>query len=232
MQREERPDAAVATGSVPVAPGGEPLLTYTVRVNSARDLVAADMLVRYDAGQVTLTRVGTTKATEGYMAAAADRDGLVRISMAGTRRLNGATDLLELGFKPRNDRNEQALPVEVVWLVQNENAGQRATGEGAMAEEKRLPVTFYLMPPNPNPLVNATTIRYGLPQASDVRLSVIDVTGRQVRTLVAGTLPAGRYTMTWDGKDNAGRRLANGVYYVRMKTGEYRIQHKLVLVRE
>jgi hypothetical protein len=95
------PDATqLAIGQLPNGAGAEPSVVYTVRANGARDVVAADMLVKYDANRLTLDAVRTTAQTDGFMVAATDRGGYVRISMAGTRRLNGKVELLELAFEP------------------------------------------------------------------------------------------------------------------------------------
>jgi flagellar hook assembly protein FlgD len=121
----------------------------------------------------------------------------------------------------------------VLWLVLNEGASDAAdrTGEGAMGEEKKLPTAFYLAPPKPNPFGDGTSISYGLPVASEVGLAVFDAAGRHVRTLVKGGQRAGRYSVLWNGRDDSGRRLANGVYFVRLKTPAQRFQRKVTLVK-
>ncbi|MBM4119035.1 hypothetical protein FJ251_15135, partial [bacterium] len=62
-------------------------------------------------------------------------------------------------------------------------------------------------------------------------LEVYDLAGRRVRTLVDGPLPAAQHEAIWDGADAAGRRLASGVYFVRLVAGDYRASEKLVLVK-
>jgi hypothetical protein len=78
----------------------------------------------------------------------------------------------------------------------------------------------------PNPFNPATTIRYSLPEKADVTLSVYDLHGRLVRTLVNGEQPAGEYALNFDG-----RNLAGGVYYFRMTAGNFREVRKMVLLR-
>ena len=64
-----------------------------------------------------------------------------------------------------------------------------------------------------------------------VRLSVYAVNGQLVRTLVAEERPAGRYSVVWDGTDDARRDVASGVYLCRMKAGEFVSTRKLLLIR-
>ena len=75
--------------------------------------------------------------------------------------------------------------------------------------------------PNPFHLRNGpATVRYVVGRPGDVRLTLYNVMGRKVRTLVEGTHAEGTFTTTWDGKDDDGERVASGVYLCRMTTGE------------
>ena len=100
-----------------------------------------------------------------------------------------------------------------------------------MGEEKELPTAFYLAPPKPNPFGNGTSISYALPFASEAKLCVFDVAGKKVRILADGTQHAGRYSLTWDGCDGKGRRLANGLYFLRMEAQTFRFERKVTLLR-
>jgi len=68
----------------------------------------------------------------------------------------------------------------------------------------------------PNPVTGATRVSYALARAGAASLNIYDATGRQVRKLVAGTLKAGAYAVSWDGRDTDGRLVPAGVYYVRL----------------
>ena len=59
-------------------------------------------------------------------------------------------------------------------------------------------------------------------------LSVFDVTGRRVRTLVDGRMEAGRFDVEWDGRDEGGRRTAPGVYFVRLQSSDFGATRKAV----
>ncbi|TMQ71653.1 MAG: hypothetical protein E6K80_04975 [Candidatus Eisenbacteria bacterium] len=69
----------------------------------------------------------------------------------------------------------------------------------------------------PNPAHGAAWVLLRLPQLSSVRLDVIDASGRLVRALVAGSVPAGSRAIRWDGRDARGSAAAAGVYFVRME---------------
>ncbi len=88
------------------------------------------------------------------------------------------------------------------------------------------PVTFGLEQNYPNPFNPTTTIRYGLPQQANVRLTVYDVIGREVATLVNETKEAGNYEVTF-----AASQLVSGVYFYKLSTGSYTSLKKLMLMK-
>jgi flagellar hook assembly protein FlgD len=58
-----------------------------------------------------------------------------------------------------------------------------------------------------------------------------DVAGRRVRTLVHGELPAGFHHAAWDGRDDRGQNVGNGVYFYRIVAGDWRSLRKLILLQ-
>jgi hypothetical protein len=69
----------------------------------------------------------------------------------------------------------------------------------------------------PNPFHAVTTIRFSMPDAGRAGLVINDVTGRRVRTLLDGVVAAGDQGYVWDGRDDAGRAVASGVYFYRLE---------------
>jgi hypothetical protein len=82
------------------------------------------------------------------------------------------------------------------------------------------PAGLELRPAAPNPFRAATDLRFALPAPARARLEVFDVAGRRVATPVADELlPAGAHVVAWDGRDASGRRVASGVYFLRLTAG-------------
>lgn len=81
------------------------------------------------------------------------------------------------------------------------------------------PSTVALSAPWPNPSRARTALRFALPARAGVRLDIVDVSGRLVRTLADGAFEAGEHTLGWDGGDAAGRPAAPGLYFVRLEAG-------------
>jgi hypothetical protein len=72
----------------------------------------------------------------------------------------------------------------------------------------------------PNPFVSSTILRFELPHGGRFSLRVYDVTGRLVRRVAEGTRGPGAHELAWDGKDDAGNRVAAGLYVTRLETDE------------
>jgi hypothetical protein len=99
------------------------------------------------------------------------------------------------------------------------------------------PVSYNLRQNYPNPFNPSTTISFALPRASSVSLTVFNLLGQEVATLVNGELPAGTREIVWNGRDNAGRSLASGLYFYRLKATpvgggtEYSQMRKMILLK-
>jgi hypothetical protein len=83
----------------------------------------------------------------------------------------------------------------------------------------------------PNPFNSGTAIRFTLPDAQDVQLSVHNLAGQRVVTLVNGPYQPGVHTIPWDGRDDAGRPVASGVYLYELRGGGCRAVRKMALLK-
>jgi hypothetical protein len=88
-----------------------------------------------------------------------------------------------------------------------------------------------LLPSYPNPMRVATVIRYEQARPGEVTLRIFDVGGRQVRVMRASHDAPGRYELVWRGDDDQARRVAPGLYLVRLEQGSYRGSRKLLVAR-
>lgn len=83
----------------------------------------------------------------------------------------------------------------------------------------------------PNPCNPTTTLRYNLPQAGFVRLTVFDVLGRRVSTLVNGYRDAGPHDVAWTAMDSRGRSLASGVFFCELRTATGTARRRLIVMQ-
>jgi len=94
-----------------------------------------------------------------------------------------------------------------------------------------LPMQYELSNNYPNPFNPETHISFSLPTAGEVRLSVYNVLGQQVKTLAAGTFEAGRHEVVWDGTDEAGDHVTSGIYLYRLEAGNFLETKKMMLLK-
>ncbi len=102
----------------------------------------------------------------------------------------------------------------------------RGVGTAVPGASTDLPVTFSLSQNYPNPFNPTTGVRFQVPGASDVKLVVYDILGREVATLVNERKAAGRYEVKFDGSG-----LASGVYIYRLTAGSFVQTRKMILLR-
>jgi C1A family cysteine protease len=100
-----------------------------------------------------------------------------------------------------------------------------ATGDG------QIPAATALLQNYPNPFNGHTTIAWSLAEDAFVDIRIYDTAGRLVRTVVSAEHGPGSYRTVWNGRDDAGRPVASGVYFLRMTAGEVRQARKIVYLR-
>ncbi|HQI76409.1 MAG TPA: FlgD immunoglobulin-like domain containing protein, partial [Candidatus Latescibacteria bacterium] len=77
----------------------------------------------------------------------------------------------------------------------------------------------------------STTIQFRVPDAGFVSVAIYGIDGQLVRSLVNRSVEAGPHEVVWDGRDNAGRAVASGVYVYRLTSDRGVISRRMVLAR-
>jgi len=99
-----------------------------------------------------------------------------------------------------------------------------------------LPDRTELLQNYPNPFNPETWIPFQLSEPANVTISIYDISGRLVRTLVPGILPAGTYlgrdqATYWNGKNQTGEEASSGIYFYRISTGRFNAVRRMVLLK-
>ncbi|MDH4038530.1 MAG: T9SS type A sorting domain-containing protein [Candidatus Krumholzibacteria bacterium] len=217
----------------------EPANETTVRVEVGGDgeLLGHEYHFEYDPNLVEVAGVRLTKDAEGAMLYwKADTEGHLHVAVA-------AMDLLpvkaavELVLRPRgNPADGTRVAFDFTRVVLNEqNLTDVALSDGGTVNvSRKLPGEFALMQNRPNPFNPTTTIEYAIPASASslrVSVSVFDVAGRLVRTLVDRTEAPGLHSVVWDGRDDRGVAVSSGVYFYRINAGSFRADRKMVLLK-
>ena len=98
-------------------------------------------------------------------------------------------------------------------------------------DENMVPNVFALHQNYPNPFNPTTQIRYDLPEDQFVSITIYDVMGRKIRSLMNTSQTAGYHTIRWDARNDMGEGIAAGMYIYTIQAGEFRSTKKMVLLK-
>jgi hypothetical protein len=94
-----------------------------------------------------------------------------------------------------------------------------------------IPESYYLAANYPNPFNPETRIEFHLPKTTRVELSVYNLLGQRVSTLVNGVLSPGEHSVSWDGRDAQGNSQPSGIYFYRIDSQLGSLKRKMVLIK-
>ena len=203
-----------------------------VRVADFAAIKGYGLQVQYEADKLEFVEVLTDQPLGGSELATpqvlADQAGVLTVAAYGDVVSDGEVPL-SLVFRAITE-----IENTVVEIIDNQTYdsefGFNRLALPAPVQLQTRPEAFALANNYPNPFNPATTIKYALPQAADVQLTVYNVVGQPVRTLVADHQSAGRYVVEWDATNNNGHSLASGMYFYRLQAGEEFLEIKKMLL--
>ena len=108
--------------------------------------------------------------------------------------------------------NSTEVKLEPAIIVGNYNT---TSIQGDSAIHSQIKTSNY-----PNPFNPSTTIDYILPKDSDVNISIFNIKGQKVRTLVKNSFQKGKHSIVWNGKNDAGKSVSSGVYFYKLNVND------------
>ncbi|MEE9269031.1 MAG: FG-GAP-like repeat-containing protein [Candidatus Krumholzibacteria bacterium] len=197
------------------------------------------ILMEWEAKPYGVPFDGTNTGTSArYPLSALDRTSNDAVALAELIHVAGAPE--NVHWRVRLDFGSPIWP-RTRWLTQPNNSTAEA--------DLRMGLPPHIAPPPPpppkkppsfvlglernfpNPFNPQTTIRYTLPERGRVRVTVFDVRGQRVRVLLDVEQNEGDYPLSWDGRDDHGREVASGIYFLRLAFFGNVLAQKMVLIR-
>tara|TARA_B100000029_G_scaffold86737_1_gene76934 strand:- start:22 stop:588 length:567 start_codon:yes stop_codon:yes gene_type:complete len=105
------------------------------------------------------------------------------------------------------------------------------SGDITVHEVSAIPEDYVLNQNYPNPFNPSTMIDYSVPESGDITVSIYDVSGRLIQTLVDGYVESGYHSIVWDGRDSAGHTVSAGLYIYSLKGDHIAITRKMVMMK-
>jgi hypothetical protein len=132
------------------------------------------------------------------------------------------------GFEAIDNASDRALVMDRVmdWLM-------TPTAVEEQSDIASRPADFFLSPNYPNPFNATTAFNLVIPEQESIPISIkiYNILGQEVRTLADGVISPGNHLILWDGGDGQGRDLASGIYFSRLKAGQFSQTRKIILTR-
>ena len=190
--------------------------------------------VNFDSDRLEFVKVlggaellGGTELAQPHLVAQAD--GEISIAAFGQTVDKGELDM-RLIFRPTMEIEDSRIYFSEGQL-RDSNYGVNQVERLGEVQIQTRPEVFALADNYPNPFNPETTIKYALPEAVDVRLDIYNMLGQMVRTMVAENQSPGRYVVRWDATDNSGSDLSTGIYFYRLRAGEFLETKKMLLLK-
>ena len=98
-------------------------------------------------------------------------------------------------------------------------------------DDNEMQIVEFNLSNHPNPFNPETKIVFNLPEEGNVKLEIYNIKGQKVKTLVNEILPAGEHSAIWDGKDSNDKQVGSGIYFYKLKTGDYQKVRKMLLLK-
>ena len=198
------------------------------------ELQAYGLNVQYDGEKLEFVRAMAENNLLGEGEVAAPRvstktDGDVAIAAYGDEMVSEGDLGLSLVFRTKTEIENTFVEV-TASEVRDGNFAVNGIALPAPVQIQTRPEAFALANNYPNPFNPATTIKYALPEASNVTLEIYNVVGQVVRTLVADHQNAGRYVVQWDATNESGNSLSSGIYFYRLQAGGEFLEVKKMLL--
>lgn len=122
--------------------------------------------------------------------------------------------------------SKNKLSGKVLYRLKQIDIDGKFTYSDAIEMKFELPLEFNLAQNYPNPFNPTTVISYSIPEAANVNITVYDVLGTKIATLVNGNKQAGNYNTSFDASS-----LSNGVYFYKIEVGSYSAIKKMILLK-
>ncbi|NQT61352.1 MAG: T9SS type A sorting domain-containing protein [Candidatus Marinimicrobia bacterium] len=214
-------------------------ITLPILLTEAANILSFRGTISYDPEVLDPTENLVTWSTlqDGFMTFSIEEPGLIELFGAGAYPISETGIFASLNFVVNSAfsvDNTTIVTIELLELNANLellDISAVVTSVVSIDEPGIIPAVYSLSQNYPNPFNPTTTISYGLPEQSTVKLTIFDIFGQEVTTLLNTSKPPGSYDVHWNGSDDSGNPVSTGVYFCRLEVGDFSQTIKMLYLK-
>lgn len=225
--------SSIEIGNIHCARGSS--IIIPISMNGVDNIASADITISFDKSILTPTNVQLATTLSGMSMQTKISDGECRIALAGIEYISINDNVIFVSFDvTRNVSGTLESIIEFSKILLNEDNFNAIAKSGVVTIEGK-PTEFALYQNYPNPFNPVTTIRYQIPEdETHVTITIYNIVGQLVRTLIDEKKDAGEYEIIWNSCDEESKQVSSGIYFYRISAvgvKSYNSIKKMLLIR-
>lgn len=200
--------------------GEEDVVKVPIRLSNASMVISAQL--EFEVPENVEVVGFETRLPEGWISVENIENGKIAVAMAGVEELKDG-DIAVISFR-LNDKEQQFTLKGSAQL----NYGQVVLQDLSV---RQIPGSYDISQNYPNPFNPTTKINFQVPENQRVSLTIYDMLGKKVKTLVNEVKDAGYYSVEWNGTNEYGTQVTSGVYFYRIEAGSFVTSKKMNFIK-
>jgi len=212
-------------------------INLPLHISNGSNVLSFEGSITFDPEYLVYQDIIWSELLDGFVIEVSVQEGEINFAGAGSTS-DGETGIFStINFIPHDNFANDQTTVSLASLRWNEGETHIDVASSVIMSvvstdnETEIPSSYTLGQNYPNPFNPTTTISYGLPESADVSIVIYDIKGREVTNLVQTNQPAGWHDATWNSMTDAGNQVSTGVYFARIKAGNFTDVIKMVYLQ-
>jgi len=196
------------------------------------EIYSCDVELHFNPSVIKFDELQLTSLSEHFYSFVNDQnEGMLRIGCFGIKPIKETGKYLEIIFDIIGKQGDRSN-IELVSYRINSDAEKYGYSSFVVGDDRvEFAEQYELFQNSPNPFNPTTTIKYNLPERSNVIVKIFNLLGEEIITLVNETQNPGLKSVIWDGKDKSGKLVSSGIYIYILETGEFLQSRKMMFLR-
>ncbi|HEX9973850.1 MAG TPA: T9SS type A sorting domain-containing protein, partial [bacterium] len=209
-----------------VTGSSEKSISLPLNIEQTEGLISGGFELSFDESQFKILSIRAGAMLEGSLFASAVNNGVIRFAFANSSAIKGAGIFAVIDLERLKDNHTPAESIQFSHVSLNEGSIHVTVNGQPLIDKAKIPNQYALKQNFPNPFNPVTSIAFDLPEQTKVSITVYDILGREVASLVEKVMPAGSHTIQYDAAT-----LPSGVYFYQIKTNDFTSIKKMILLK-